>query len=182
MNCASVKRVYLFRFVLTTNPIKLVSVCLPVLSSGAMKSTCLSKLVTILLLAAFLVTSVGSLFGYAWCVGDDGHVEVSYATGNGCCDDDRKQGAANQYDVPSVSRSSGDHCGLCLDFSAQQSEAVFFKRVKRTSMVSVEALPQISSIPNIIQSIQLVADNAVSQLPPRIAQTILAHRTVVLLN
>ena len=37
-----------------------------VLSSGAMKFTRSSKLVTSLLLAAFLVTSVGALLGYVW--------------------------------------------------------------------------------------------------------------------
>ncbi len=152
------------------------------LSSAAMKFVCSSKLVISLLLVAFLMTSVGTLLGYAWCVGDDGHVEVSYATGSGCCDDDQELNTGSQYDTPSLSQASGAHCGLCLDFTAQQSDAVFFKRFKRTLTAPVEVLSSNYSSLSVIYSTKLVADAHLPQPPPWIAQTILAHRTVVLLN
>ena len=141
-----------------------------------------AKLVTSLLLAVFLLTSAGALLGYAWCVGDDGHVEVSYATGRDCCDDGQGQDSSEQYVVPTVSQASGDSCGLCLDFSAQRGEAVFFKRAKRTSMVSLAPLSANSSLPSALQSIKLVVVDFLPQPPLRIAQAILSLRTVVLLN
>ena len=141
-----------------------------------------SKLVTSLLIAAFLVTSVGALLGYVWCVGDDGHVEVSYTAGNDCCGDDHVQSSTKQYDGPSISQNSADHCGSCLDFSVQQCGAVFFKRIKRTSLVSLEPLSQNNSLPSAMQSIKLVATNHFRHPSQRIAQAILFHRTVVLLS
>ena len=166
----------------TKHPIKLVNIYLYVLSSAAMKLVYSSKLVTSLLLVAFLMTSVGTLLGYAWCVGDDGHVEVSYATGSGCCDDGHELSSAIQYDTPSLSQASDDHCGLCLDFTAQQSDAVFFKRFKKTLTIPVETLSSNNSSLSIIYSTKLVVDAPLPQPPPRIAQFLLVHRTVVLLN
>jgi hypothetical protein len=145
-----------------------------------MNFTYSSKLVTSLLLATFLVTSAGVLLGYVWCVGDDGHVEVSYSSAVDCCGDDQKQRAVDQYDVPSISQTNGDPCGLCLDFSAQQGEAVFLKRTKRASSVSLDSLSPNHSLSSARQDVKLVAVNSLSQPPPRVAQAILFHRTVVL--
>ena len=152
------------------------------LSSGAMKFNRSSKLVTSLLITAFLVTSVGALLGYVWCVGDDGHVEVSYTAGNDCCGDDHVQSSTKRYDGPSISQASTDHCGSCLDFSAQQCGAVFFKRIKRTSRVSLEPLSPNNSLPSARQSAKLVTANRFRYPSQRIAQAILFHRTVVLLS
>ena len=152
------------------------------ISSVAMKFTRSSKLVTSLLLAVFLVTSVGVLLGYVWCVGDDGHVEVSYTAGNDCCGDDHVRSSSKQYDGLSISQNSVDHCGSCLDFSAQQYEAVFFKRLKRTSLVSLELLLPSNSLPSAMQSVKLVATNHFRHPSQRIAQAILFHRSVVLLS
>lgn len=152
------------------------------LSSGAMKFNRSSKLVTCLLLTAFLATSVVALLGYVWCVGDDGHVEVNYTAGIDCCGDSHVQSTADQYDGPSISQASAEHCGSCLDFSAQQCEAVFFKRIKRSSLVSLEPLSPNNSLPSAMQSVKLVAANHFRQPSLRIAQAILFHRTVVLLS
>jgi len=150
--------------------------------SGAMKFNRSSKLVSSLLLAAFLVTSVGVLLGYVWCVGDDGHVEVNYTAGTDCCADSHVESPDDQYDEPSISQANTDHCGSCLDFSAQQCEAVFFKRLKRTSVVSLEPLSSNNSLPSAMQSVKLVAVNPFRQPSRRVAQAIMFHRTVVLMS
>jgi len=152
------------------------------ISSGAMKFNRSSKLVSSLLLAAFLVTSVGVLLGYVWCVGDDGHVEVNYTAGTDCCADGHVKRPADQYDGPIISEANTDHCGSCLDFSAQQSEAVFFKRIKRNSLVSLEPLSLDNSLPSAMQSVKLAAANHSRQPSLRIAQAIIFHRTIVLLS
>lgn len=141
-----------------------------------------SKLVTSLLLAAFFVMSVGALLGYVWCVGDDGHVEVSYTAGIGCCADGHVRSPADQYDGPSISQASDDHCGSCFDFSAQQCEAVFSKRNKRTLLVSLEPLSSNNSLPSAMQSVKLVAVKPFRQTSQRVAQAIIFHRTIVLLS
>lgn len=147
-----------------------------------MKLMKFSKITALLLLTAFLVTSTGNVFGYAWCVGDDGHVEVSYAKADACCATDSE----NRYDDSSngivISRFDGEGCGLCLDFSALKSEAVFFKRLKRASTVFLSPFSPDSSPAAAIQSVNLLVGNPVTPPLPRISQTILAHRTVVLLN
>ncbi len=147
-----------------------------------MKFNLSSKFVTSLLLAAFLVTSVGALLGYVWCVGDDGHVDVSYAAGNDCCAGDEGSGTANHYVGPSISQADSDHCGSCLDFAVQQCEAVFLKRIKRTTVAPLEPLSPKNSHPGAMQSIKLVAGSFLPQPPPGVAQAILFHRTVVLLT
>lgn len=147
-----------------------------------MKLTPSTKLITSLLLATFVLMSAGTLFGYAWCVGDDGHVEVSYVPGDGCCDGELSRSATQTHNRPGFSQASDDGCGLCLDFSTQQSDAVFLKRLKRSLTPSADALSPKSFFPGITQSLKLTVSCLAAQSPPRIAQAILAHRTVVLLN
>jgi hypothetical protein len=139
-----------------------------------------SKLVTYLLMATFLVAGSGTLFGYAWCFGDDGHVEVNYSKGGICCSEDFESRPVNRYDTPSISQLSVDSCGSCLDFSAQQSDAVFFKRLKRISVLPVVTFSTNLFSPKVLQSGPWIAKRISSS--PRVSQTLLAHRTVVLLN
>ena len=141
-----------------------------------------SKIAVFLLLPVFLIASASDMLGYAWCLGDDGHVEIKYATSNSCCDSNFENSHSIRPDVATLHQSSNDHCGSCLDFSAQPNEAVFSKRLKRVSSGSINAITS-NSFPSIsAQNTKLVVGNLASQPPPRISQTILAHRTVVLLN
>lgn len=141
-----------------------------------------SKLMVSLLLVAFLSTSMGTVFGYAWCVGDDGHVEVSYATGDVCCGEGLEGSIVDRFDASSTSQINSNGCGSCLDFSAQHNEGVFFKRIKRVSTSTPGVLSVNSLSAKTMQSARLAVANSMPQPPPRIAQTLLAHRTVVLLN
>jgi hypothetical protein len=67
-----------------------------------------------------------------------------------------------------------------LDFSAQQSDAVFFKRLKRISVLPVVTFSTNLFSPKVVQSGPWIAKRISSS--PRVSQTLLAHRTVVLLN
>ena len=135
---------------------------------------------TYLLLATFLVAGAGTLFGYAWCFGDDGHVEVNYTKGVSCCSEDLENRSADRYVTATISQSSGDFCGSCLDVSTQQCGAVFLKRLKRASTASVAILTANFFSPKRVQGSPWVA--RLTPLSPRVSPTILAHRTVVLLN
>jgi len=140
------------------------------------------KIMVLLLLLAFLTTSVSNVSGYAWCVGDDGHVGIDSSAGKGCCIDVCKSDYTDKrYDVSAISQAS-EYCSQCLDFSALQPEAVFFKRLKRTPTIL-----KVTVTPNGFQSIaaqnvKIVAGNLMLEPQPRVSQTILAHRTVVLRN
>ena len=147
-----------------------------------MKLISFTKFVAFLLLPAFLIASAGDMLGYAWCLGDDGHVEIQYVTSNGCCDSNLENSHSVRPDVATLHQSSDNHCGSCLDFSTQPNEAVFSKRLKRVSSGSIKIISS-NSFPSIsAQNVKLVVSNLASQPPPRVSQAILAHRTVVLLN
>ena len=128
----------------------------------------------------FVMASAGTVFGYAWCFGDDGHVEVNYSSGVVCCDEDLENRTAERYIVPTFSRSSGDSCGSCLDVSTPQCGAVFLKRLKQVSSTSVATLATNVFTPKMAQGASLSAK--ITTFSPRVSPTILAHRTVVLLN
>ena len=155
----------------------------PLLALGcAVMNLAFSKIAILLLLPAFLIASVGGAFGYTWCFGDDGHVEVKYVTLDGCCDGDLENRTVASYDVPTIHQPDDDHCGSCLDFSTQQNEIVFLKRLKRTPSVSTKVIAPDSSSPSLADNAKLVVGHIMSLPPLRTSQTILAHRTVVLLN
>jgi hypothetical protein len=142
----------------------------------------LTQIIGFLLLPTFLFLSVGTAPGYAWCFGDDGHTAIEEATVAGCTDGQDELGEAVGYDTPTLHNSEGEHCGSCLDFALQQSEAYFSKRFNKalTAPIEVKSLNDFTFA--FAQSTKLVSGNLASQPPPRISQTILAHRTVVLLN
>ena len=142
----------------------------------------LTQIVGLLLIPAFLIVSIGSVPGYAWCFGEDGHSEIEEATIAGCSDNQFEPKEFIKYDTPTLHGSENEHCGPCLDFSAQQSETVFSKRLKKILQTPVDTIKQDVSPQNFSQTVKLIAVNLASQPPPRISQTILAHRTVVLLN
>lgn len=152
------------------------------ISSLTMNLTSFLKRMIPILLIAFLASSFGDVFGYAWCVGDDGHVGIDYVTDKNCCADEYINDRVIRSDVPAISHPYGEHCGTCLDFPAQQGEAVFFKRLKRTSPAFVDAVTAkgFSQIPT--QKLRLVGGRLMPLSQPRMSQTILAHRTVVLRN
>jgi hypothetical protein len=152
------------------------------LSSIPMKLIPSYNIMVLLLLLAFLTTSVGNVFGYAWCIGDDGHVGIDSVAGKGCCIDVCKSDYTDRkYDVSAISQTS-EYCSQCLDFSTLQTEAVFFKRLKRIPTVSkVTVTPNVFP-PIAVQNLKMVAGNLILGPQPRISQTILAHRTVVLRN
>lgn len=141
----------------------------------------LTQIVAIFVLPAFLLVSIGSEPGYAWCFGEDGHSEIEQITAMGCGDNQEELKEAFKYDTTSLHNSDDECCGPCLDLSAQQHEATFSKRLKKLLSGPIDAISP-NVLPQVIdQSVELIAGNLASQPPPSISQTILAHRTIVLL-
>jgi hypothetical protein len=120
--------------------------------------------------------------GYAWCFGDDGHVDIEYIAGSDCADGVSAPISADKHNEYSFSQSDEEHCGPCLDFYIQLNDATTTKRLENKAPVSIGAIA-ITAVPSLsAQTVKMLVGNLVPQPPPRIAQTILNHRTVVLLN
>jgi len=137
-----------------------------------------SKLNAFFLLIAFVFTTLGSVPGFAWCIGEDGHFEVEYVAAGDC-------GATSSSSGNITGESSihidEDHCGPCLDFYLQPHEVLSTKRLKHETLNSPDIF-----ILNTLRSFtshaaRLVNTNLVPQPPPRISLAILEHRTIVLL-
>lgn len=141
-----------------------------------------SKSFTILLLAVFLAASVSSAFGYAWCFGDNGHVALNYSTADRCCADDQGSNSLPGFDVSAISQRNADKCGSCLDFTSQQYEAVFSKRVKRASIDTTAPLISTVLYANSSDRFQKIVVNPAFQPELRISKALLAQRTIVLLH
>ena len=138
--------------------------------------------IALLLLPVFFAATVVSLPGYAWCFGDDGHVEIEYISGSDCADDACATNLSDTLSESTFSQPDEDHCGPCLDLDIQLNDATTTKRLENKAPVTLDAIA-ITSLPSpSAQTVKMVVGNLVPQPPPRIAQSILNHRTVVLLN
>jgi hypothetical protein len=137
------------------------------------------NIIVLLSILAFLVTSAGNTFGFAWCVGDDGRTRVEQASVNGCADRQGECHPLDSYAPISISGLDSEHSSSCSDVLIGSDEVVISKRIVKPHKLSlvdnVEVFPLKAS------------DNQPRQLlavtpPQRVSQAILAHRTVVLLN
>ncbi len=138
--------------------------------------------ILLLLLPAFLSIGVSEGLGLSWCFGDDGHVEL--ATVNGC-GDSAAELAANSHceDNPELG-SEAESCGPCLDYALEQDEAIFAKRLHKAPLALIDLLAPKPQTTNFATNSN--TNGAVGRLArqpqPRISQTILLHRTTVLLT
>lgn len=139
-----------------------------------------SKLNSFVLLLAFVLTTLATVPGFAWCIGDNGHFEVEYV-GAGNCGDGANDSSGNITGKASIQTAEA-HCESCRHFSLESDETVSKKRTPPKATIqpgffALNTIPTISS-----QKTKLVVGNLVPQPPPRISQAILEHRTIVLLN
>jgi hypothetical protein len=139
-------------------------------------------IVLLVLLPAFLTIGVSEGLGFSWCYGDDGHVELELASPDGCGDNASKQEAAPHCDEKAGLTSDEDHCGPCLDFAIESGAPLASKRLEKQTPPAIDIATLISQRPTLSTNSKTVVNNLAPQPPPRISQTILTHRTVVLLN
>lgn len=142
----------------------------------------LTQIVGLLLIPVFLVVSIGSVPGYAWCFGEDGHSEIEEVVIAGCSDNQCEPKEFIKYEPPTLHGSENVHRGPCLDFSAQQTATFFSKRLRKIQQTPIDTINLDVFPQDFSRSFKLIDGNLAPQTPPRISQTILSHRTVVLLN
>ncbi|PLX91025.1 MAG: hypothetical protein C0614_00090 [Desulfuromonas sp.] len=138
------------------------------------------KLNGFVLLLVFVFTTLGSVPGFAWCIGEDGHFEIEYVATSDC-GDIATNSPGNIVEESSV-HFDVDHCGPCLDFYLQSHETISVRRLLETTTKRADILAlntKISSVTS--QSVKRGVENLASQPSIRISQVILEHRKIVLL-
>lgn len=143
----------------------------------------LQKAVALLILSAFLaVSAAANVFGCTDCVSGERAQRVNTFTENGCCTTDLIKNHNDGHYVTFIHQLTDDQRGSCPNCSTQQGSTAFSKRTKRipttapTSIIS-NNFQQTASI-----NFKLVVGNLTPQPPTRTSQTLLSHRTIVLLN
>ena len=137
------------------------------------------KIKGFVLLLTFVLMTLVSVPGFAWCIGEDGHFEIEFEALKGC-DIDAIGSAVDLVEGSSI-HIEEDNCGACLDIYLQFNEAISSKRfyekiIKTTDTLALNEPPSFIS-----QTVKMVIANLVPRPPQRITQAILDHRTIVLL-
>lgn len=138
--------------------------------------------VSLIALLIFLLTGQTGVQGYVWCLGEDGHTELEYAEYVTCgsAEAERMQDC-HAGDGLTENHVDEDHCGPCLDIPTFL-EAASRRNLDDLAFKTPLPVPRFVGIttPAVVQ--QAFVGNLRAQPPPRISETIRAHRTVVLLN
>ena len=141
------------------------------------------KTIALLLLSAFLATSTaGNVFGCTECVGSESSQRVSATVETCCCTDDLINNYDGSHDAPAIHQLGDEQQGSCSDCSTQQGSTVFSKRTKRIPTSATIATISKGFPLTAATSVKLVFGNLAPKPPTKTSQTLLAHRTVVLLN
>ena len=147
------------------------------LNSVLMKFRLLPKIVAFLLLPTFLVINASD---YAWCFGDDGHVEIKTVACKSPFEESRPLKAATKQQLPRLLEDGAENCGPCLDLYINQVAVTIKKRYKKISLPTLK-IAQSSSLPfSFTQAV--IVGKALPQPSRHISQALLTHRTVVLLH
>ena len=138
-----------------------------------------NKITRSLFLITFVLTTLGSVPGFAWCIGEDGHFEIEFVTP--IKHDNSTTGSSNNISKVPFAHIDNDHHGPCLDLYLHSQEVLstnkhHSKDNKSPKSYAFNAPPSIAS-----KTSSLIVGNLISQPPPRIVKAILKHRTIVLL-
>lgn len=151
----------------------------PVINSELMKIRTLYKFFALLLMATLLAANAAAAVDDIWCVGKDGHLTVKSVSDDGCCAEPFGAEQDRQKHLPTL-KATGDACGPCLDIFRKKVDVTLLKRSAKVSFPSLGLI----TLPTQTRGFQqdLAAGAPLHDFPKRVSQTLLAHRTVVLLN
>jgi len=138
------------------------------------------KISMLLLLVTFLLPNIAGASGFGVCFADE-HVELEYISEEGCTDSYVIGNGKPDKEVFFGSVPTESHCGPCNDLELTQSETNFAKRLlkKAVSLNDFSQMDTARHFPG--TSARLVLSNFAPQPPPRISQTILTHRKIILI-
>lgn len=141
-----------------------------------MKTRSFRQVFAIACLVVFLLSGQAGAFGLVLCLGDDGHAALEYAFGDACGDEPKERSGEPAFGL-SV---EDEHCGPCLDLdpslhaaSVRPQDHLKFPPIPMPAVMPASPAPVF---------VRVHIAHLYPQPPPQISQTILFHRTVVLLN
>lgn len=137
-------------------------------------------MVALICLLVFVLTGQAGVQGYVWCLGEDGHAVLEYASGKGCGPDWAPQGGPDGHRQAFAHLESGDHCGPCLDIPTTFEATARRSPSAKFSAAPAAAAPAFS--PPLPAFARAETVSLSPQPPPRPRQSLLFQRTVVLLN
>ena len=141
-----------------------------------------TKFTVTLFVSLFCVVSVFSASSYAWCTGDNGHVELlDNVVVNNCNPSDSGPGGSVISSVATIFQANDAHCDACLDFAVLQDNATFVKRLKRPIASTAVFLFPEAVFSDYYTSVKTVAADLLPQPSPSFPRAILEHKTIVLL-
>ena len=141
--------------------------------------TKLLKFLTLALIPIVLLTFSTSALSFVWCFGDNGQTRLEQASANGCFDCEEVISTHGGGEVDSLSYKFDEKARSCSDFLLDKDNLVISKRSYKAADIPIlgEYSVSLNFSPNVY--IDQVFPALKSQ---RVSRTILAHRTVVLLN
>lgn len=139
-------------------------------------------IVALVSLLIFLLTGQTGVQGYVWCVEEGGKAVLERAENNTCSTDNllveedchSDEGLLNNLD-------QDDHCGPCLDIPAVLEVTNSHNQKQKDVVAPAGSLQQQPVLPAPVL-VKVLTSDLLSQPPPWLSQTLLAHRTIVLLN
>ena len=141
------------------------------------------KIIALLLISAFLASSTAAnVFSCTVCTGGERSQRVNTTVEKCCCTDDLINNHDDSHDAPTIHQLGDEQQGSCSDCSTQQGSTVFSKRTKRVPTAATIATISNDFPLTASTSVKLVVGNLAPKPPTKTSQTLLAHRTVVLLN
>lgn len=117
--------------------------------------------------------------GYVWCVVADGPTHLESSLESHCRSDAPHAAAPGQQVV--TFGAGDDSCNPCFDLAATfdtlQQRTLFGYDLDVPSLLSTSVHPQWAAA----DLVRHLANNLILEAPPRVATTLLVHRTIVLL-
>lgn len=140
--------------------------------------TKLLNFITLALIPIVLLTFSANALSFVWCFGDDGQTRLEQASVNGCIDCEEVI-STHGGGADSLSYKFDEKARSCSDILLDKDNLVISKRSYKAADIPIlgEYSVSLNFSPNV--KIDQVSPALQSQ---RVSQTILAHRTVVLLN
>ena len=138
----------------------------------------LNKLPFLCLLTLCLLASQVTLFGYVWCLSDDGHVSLEAAVDNVCVMD---YPATFPADIPAPSLTVGvDDCGPCFDVSPSHQwgpPSVYQIDILDSFLDEFAPITVASHSP---RPDRVLNNHSIADAIPRAPDSILHQRTIIL--
>lgn len=138
------------------------------------------RLPLVCLLIIGLLAGSASASNYVWCVSADGdHTSLEFAPTGDCSQNDCLP-ATGDFAIPGFEAGTNG-CGPCLDISSSHQGNVSRSRQGGVSVETPAALPSVVPDAFSFRPERIFPPYRGSDLPPRIPDPILHHRTIVLL-